>query len=257
MRRVRARCSPQVGLGDRLDHRPAELSGGEKQRAALARALIRRPGCCSATSRPATSTAPRPTPSPTLLLEAARRAEHDSRRRHPQRGAGRTVSGEIRDERRDAGEAIGSNPSSNPDSQVHVRTMPWDWSWDLAFDAHVLTRSLRSATYHWRTNLAVVLGVAAAVSVLGGALLVGDSVRGSLRDLVLSRLGRTSDVVASMGFFRDALAQDLVARGAGVCGAPDRNARLRDPRAVGPARHQRAGLRRRRSLLEVPRGRTA
>jgi hypothetical protein len=74
--------------------------------------------------------------------------------------------------------------------------------------------ALRSATYHWRTNLAVVLGVAAAVSVLGGALLVGDSVRGSLRDLVLSRLGRTSDVVGSMGFFRDALARDLVARGA-------------------------------------------
>ena len=73
---------------------------------------------------------------------------------------------------------------------------------------------VRSATYHWRTNLAVVLGVAAAVSVLGGALLVGDSVRGSLRDLVLSRLGRTSEVVASMGFFRDALAADLAARGA-------------------------------------------
>jgi lipoprotein-releasing system ATP-binding protein len=33
----------QVGLGARLDHRPAELSGGEKQRAALARALIRDP----------------------------------------------------------------------------------------------------------------------------------------------------------------------------------------------------------------------
>ena len=33
----------QVGLGERLDHRPGELSGGEKQRAAVARALIRSP----------------------------------------------------------------------------------------------------------------------------------------------------------------------------------------------------------------------
>jgi lipoprotein-releasing system ATP-binding protein len=32
-----------VGLGDRVHHRPAALSGGEKQRAAIARALIRRP----------------------------------------------------------------------------------------------------------------------------------------------------------------------------------------------------------------------
>lgn len=33
----------QVGLGERLHHRPAELSGGEKQRAAIARAVIRNP----------------------------------------------------------------------------------------------------------------------------------------------------------------------------------------------------------------------
>lgn len=33
----------QVGLSDRLEHRPGELSGGEKQRAAIARALIRDP----------------------------------------------------------------------------------------------------------------------------------------------------------------------------------------------------------------------
>ncbi len=33
----------RVGLADRLEHHPAELSGGEKQRVAIARALIRRP----------------------------------------------------------------------------------------------------------------------------------------------------------------------------------------------------------------------
>jgi lipoprotein-releasing system ATP-binding protein len=33
----------QVGLKDRMDHRPGELSGGEQQRVAIARALIREP----------------------------------------------------------------------------------------------------------------------------------------------------------------------------------------------------------------------
>jgi lipoprotein-releasing system ATP-binding protein len=33
----------RVGLKDRMEHRPAELSGGEKQRAALARALVLHP----------------------------------------------------------------------------------------------------------------------------------------------------------------------------------------------------------------------
>jgi putative ABC transport system ATP-binding protein len=33
----------RVGLGDRLDHYPAQLSGGEQQRVALARAFVNRP----------------------------------------------------------------------------------------------------------------------------------------------------------------------------------------------------------------------
>ena len=33
----------EVGLGDRLGHRPGELSGGEQQRVAIARALVARP----------------------------------------------------------------------------------------------------------------------------------------------------------------------------------------------------------------------
>ena len=33
----------RVGLGERLEHRPAELSGGEKQRAGVARALLLKP----------------------------------------------------------------------------------------------------------------------------------------------------------------------------------------------------------------------
>ncbi|MCK4634040.1 ABC transporter ATP-binding protein, partial [Candidatus Bathyarchaeota archaeon] len=33
----------RVGLGDRLNHRPTELSGGEQQRVAIARALVNNP----------------------------------------------------------------------------------------------------------------------------------------------------------------------------------------------------------------------
>ena len=67
----------------------------------------------------------------------------------------------------------------------------------------------RNLTYFWRTNVAVVAGVGVAVAVLAGALLVGASVRGSLHELALLRLGSVDQVVTSGGFFREALADDL------------------------------------------------
>jgi putative ABC transport system permease protein len=67
----------------------------------------------------------------------------------------------------------------------------------------------RNLTWYWRTNLAVVLGVTTATAVLAGALLVGDSVRGSLRDLVLSRLGNVESAVSGSVFFREKLAEEL------------------------------------------------
>jgi hypothetical protein len=70
---------------------------------------------------------------------------------------------------------------------------------------------LRGLRHYWRTNLAVVLGIATAVAVLAGALIVGDTVRGSLRDLVTHRLGRVDHVVQSNSFFREALAQEIEA----------------------------------------------
>ncbi len=76
--------------------------------------------------------------------------------------------------------------------------------------SHLLKRSL---TYYWQTNLVVVLGVAIAVSVLAGALLIGESVRGSLLDLSARRLGKTDDLISSAGFFREQLAADLEQRG--------------------------------------------
>ena len=47
----------------------------------------------------------------------------------------------------------------------------------------------RNLLYHRRGNLAVFLGIALGSAVLTGALLVGDSLRGSLRELTLDRLG--------------------------------------------------------------------
>jgi ABC-type lipoprotein release transport system permease subunit len=64
----------------------------------------------------------------------------------------------------------------------------------------------KSLLYYWRTHLAVAFGVAIAVAVLTGAFVVGESVRASLREIALERLGRTEWLVTSKHFFRQQLA---------------------------------------------------
>jgi ABC-type antimicrobial peptide transport system permease subunit len=71
---------------------------------------------------------------------------------------------------------------------------------------HIATRSLR---YYWSTNLAIALGVAAATAVLTGALIVGDSMRNSLRELTLERLGKIDELLVSDGFFREKFADEI------------------------------------------------
>lgn len=55
----------------------------------------------------------------------------------------------------------------------------------------LLKRSLR---HYWRTNLGVVLGSALATLVLTGALMVGDSVKATLRQQAEMRVGKINDV---------------------------------------------------------------
>ena len=69
---------------------------------------------------------------------------------------------------------------------------------------------IRSLGHYWRTNLAVLLGVVVGTAVIGGALIVGESVRASLRQMTLDRLGRIDFVVSGPRFFREELAAELL-----------------------------------------------
>jgi putative ABC transport system permease protein len=68
---------------------------------------------------------------------------------------------------------------------------------------------LRNLIFFRHTNLAIVAGVAIAVGVLAGALQIGESVRGSLRDLLFERIGSTEYVVASPNFFSEDLSTSI------------------------------------------------
>ena len=63
----------------------------------------------------------------------------------------------------------------------------------------------RNLWFHRRANVAVLLGCFIGAAVLTGALLVGDSMRGSLRAMTLERLGGVTHALVSDRFFRQKL----------------------------------------------------
>ena len=68
---------------------------------------------------------------------------------------------------------------------------------------------LDSLGYYARSHLAVGLGAAVGAAVLAGALLVGDSLRGSLRDRADRQLYGTGHALVGGRFFREQLAAEL------------------------------------------------
>src|SRR3954462_4682426 len=67
-----------------------------------------------------------------------------------------------------------------------------------------------SLRFHARAHFGVLLGAIVGSAALAGALIVGDSVRGTLREFALRRLGNTElALVGGDRFFRDALADEL------------------------------------------------
>jgi ABC-type antimicrobial peptide transport system permease subunit len=69
----------------------------------------------------------------------------------------------------------------------------------------------RNLFFHWRGNCAVCLGVIVGTAVLTGALLVGDSLRGSLRSLTDQRLGWVEHALVAGRFLREGLGHRLPA----------------------------------------------
>ncbi len=68
----------------------------------------------------------------------------------------------------------------------------------------------KSLRFHWRSHLGVLAGATVATAILVGALAVGDSVRASLLEMAVSRLGKVEFALNSQSrFFREELAAEI------------------------------------------------
>jgi len=99
---------------------------------------------------------------------------------------------------------------------------------------------VRSVAFYWRTHLGVLLGTALAAMVLVGSLLVGDSVKATLRRQGELRVGKIESVMtAGDRFFRSELAGEIGSDTApvlllrGSIGRADGSARINNAQVVG------------------------
>ena len=102
----------------------------------------------------------------------------------------------------------------------------------------------RSLRFYWRTHLGTVAGVALAAAILTGALVVGGSVRFTLEQLAIARIGLVTQALSMPEhFFRSRLADDLsseihspvapVLQARGSVVLPDGRARANDVQVLG------------------------
>ncbi len=98
----------------------------------------------------------------------------------------------------------------------------------------------RSVGFYWRTHLGVILGTALAAMVLVGSLLVGDSVKATLKRQALDRVGHVESILtAGDRYFRSDLGHDVGAETAsalmlrGSVARADGSARINQAQVLG------------------------
>jgi putative ABC transport system permease protein len=85
------------------------------------------------------------------------------------------------------------------------------YQWSIGFEPMLTIRTfpLRNLTFHWRGNLPVLLGAMVGAAVLTGALLVGDSLRGSLRARADRQLNGVQSAWLGTRFIRAEVAKNI------------------------------------------------
>jgi ABC-type lipoprotein release transport system permease subunit len=98
----------------------------------------------------------------------------------------------------------------------------------------------RNLLFHWRGNSPVLMGVLVGAAVLTGALLVGDSLRGSLRAMAEEQLGWVDQALVAGRFLRANLSEHLPASRVAPAIMLQGSMTLQDPTSMSDAVSRRA-----------------